>query len=172
MVYLTRRYRFCASHRLHNQALSDDENLRIYGKCDSPFGHGHNYALEVTVAGPIDEETGMVFDLVALDGVVEKEVLDRFDHTNLNLDVVNFRAQVPTTENVCTEIFHLLEEQLGRGGSPHAARLARVRLEETNWNFFEYEGEFPSTAEGPPLSLSYSGRQRSAGTWQAERTRK
>jgi 6-pyruvoyltetrahydropterin/6-carboxytetrahydropterin synthase len=139
-VYLTRRYRFCASHRLHNEALSDEANLRIYGKCDSPFGHGHNYVLEVTVEGPIDQETGMVFDLVALDGVVEKEVLERFDHTNLNLDVENFRSRVPTTENVCAEIFHLLEDKLEGCGSLHAARLARVRLEETNWNFFEYEG--------------------------------
>jgi len=146
MVYLTRRYRFCASHRLHNEALSDDANLRIYGKCDSPFGHGHNYALEVTVAGPIDEATGMVFDLVALDGIVEKEVLERFDHTNLNLDVEDFRARVPTTENVCTEIFHLLEDKLERGGPRNAARLARVRLEETNWNFFEYEGDSRPTA--------------------------
>jgi 6-pyruvoyltetrahydropterin/6-carboxytetrahydropterin synthase len=141
MVYLTRRYHFCASHRLHNEALSDDANLRIYGKCDSPFGHGHNYVLEVTVEGPIDQETGMVFDLVTLDRIVEKEVLERFDHANLNLDVEKFRAQVPTTENVCTEIFHLLEDKVAGGGPLRAARLARVRLEETSSNFFEYEGE-------------------------------
>jgi 6-pyruvoyltetrahydropterin/6-carboxytetrahydropterin synthase len=146
MVYLTRRYRFCASHRLHNEALPDDENLRIYGKCDSPFGHGHNYALEVTVAGPIDQETGMVFDLVALDGIVEKEVLERLDHTNLNLDVENFRACVPTTENVCTEIFHLLCDKIKGGGPLRAACLSRVRLEETSSNFFEYEGDPPSAS--------------------------
>jgi 6-pyruvoyltetrahydropterin/6-carboxytetrahydropterin synthase len=140
MVYLTRRYRFCASHRLHNEALSDEANLRIYGKCDSPFGHGHNYALEVTVEGPIDQETGMVFDLVALDGMVESEVLELLDHTNLNLDVENFRCRVPTTENVCTEIFALLKPKLEGGGLLGAARLKRVRLEETNSNFFEYEG--------------------------------
>src|SRR5208282_1881163 len=99
-------------------------------KCDSPFGHGHNYALEVTVAGPIDQETGMVFDLVALDGIVEKEVLERLDHTNLNLDVENFRARVPTTENVCTEIFDLLCDKVKGGGPLRAAQLARVRLEE------------------------------------------
>ena len=141
MVYLTRRYRFCASHRLHNEALTDEANLRIYGKCDSPFGHGHNYVLEVTVEGPIDQETGMVFDLVALDGIVEKEVLERFDHTNLNLDVENFRSRVPTTENVCTEIFSLLKDRLHGGGPLCAAQLARVRLEETSSNFFEYQGE-------------------------------
>ena len=146
MVYLTRRYRFCASHRLHNEALSDDLNLRIYGKCDSPFGHGHNYVLEVTVEGPIDQETGMVFDLAALDGIVGREVLERFDHTNLNLDVENFRAQVPTTENVCAEIFHLLKDKVDGGGPLHAACLARVRLEETSSNFFEYEGTPPSPA--------------------------
>jgi 6-pyruvoyltetrahydropterin/6-carboxytetrahydropterin synthase len=140
MVYLTRRYGFCASHRLHNEAFSDDANLRIYGKCDSPFGHGHNYVLEVTVAGPIDQESGMVFDLVALDRLVEKEVLRRLDHTNLNLDVENFRSRVPTTENVCVEIFHLLQDKVEGGGPLHAARLARVRLEETSSNFFEYEG--------------------------------
>jgi 6-pyruvoyltetrahydropterin/6-carboxytetrahydropterin synthase len=140
MVYLTRRYRFCASHRLHNEALPDDVNLRIYGKCDSPFGHGHNYVLEVTVAGPIDQETGMVFDLVALDGMVDKQVLERFDHTNLNLDVENFRSRVPTTENVCVEIFDLLKNKVDGGGPLRAAQLARVRLEETSSNFFEYEG--------------------------------
>jgi 6-pyruvoyltetrahydropterin/6-carboxytetrahydropterin synthase len=140
MVYLTRRYRFCASHRLHNETLPDDENLRIYGKCDSPFGHGHNYVLEVTVEGPIDQETGMVFDLVTLDGVVEKEVLERFDHMNLNLDVKNFRSRVPTTENVCAEIFNLLKNKVDGGGPLGCAQLARVRLEETSSNFFEYEG--------------------------------
>ena len=113
----------------------------IFGKCDSPFGHGHNYVLEVTVEGPIDQETGMVFDLVALDGLVEKEVLERFDHTNLNLDVENFQSRVPTTENVCVEIFNLLKDKVDSAGPLHAAHLARVRLEETNSNFFEYEGE-------------------------------
>jgi len=139
MVFLTRRYRFCASHRLHNEALSDEANLRIYGKCDSPYGHGHNYALEVTVQGPIDQETGMVFDLMALDGLVEREVLERLDHSNLNLDVESFRTRVPTTENVCREIFHLLEDKVRGGGPLRAACLKRVRLEETNWNYFEYE---------------------------------
>jgi 6-pyruvoyltetrahydropterin/6-carboxytetrahydropterin synthase len=139
MVYLTRRYRFCASHRLHNAALSDEVNLRIYGKCDSPYGHGHNYVLEVTVKGPIEQETGLVFDLVALDGIVGKEVLERFDYSNLNLDGEDFRTRVPTTENVCERIFHLLDDKLQGGGPLRAASLARVRLEETNSNFFEYE---------------------------------
>jgi 6-pyruvoyltetrahydropterin/6-carboxytetrahydropterin synthase len=136
MVYLTRRYRFSASHRLHNDALSAEENAWVYGKCNNPYGHGHNYALEVTVAGSIDAGTGMVYDLAALDRAVEQEVLERFDHTNLNLDVENFRSRVPTTENLCIEIFDLLRPTLN-GGS---ARLKRVRLEETSSNSFEYEG--------------------------------
>src|SRR5208337_1855260 len=111
MVYLPRRYWFCASHRLHNKALSDEANVRIYGKCDSAFGHGHNYVLEVTVKGPVDRETGMVFDLVTLDGIVRQEVLDRFDLTNLNLDVPNFSSRVPTTEIVCVEIYDLLKDR-------------------------------------------------------------
>ncbi len=140
MVYLTRRYRFSASHRLHNEALTAEENVGIYGKCDSAYGHGHNYALEVTVAGPIDPSTGMVWDLTVLDRTVESQVLERFDHTNLNLDVENFRERVPTTENLCVEIFNLLEGKLSGKGSGGSARLDRVRLEETNSNFFEYAG--------------------------------
>jgi|SRR5579863_8702873 len=146
MVYLTRRYRFSASHRLHNDALTAEENARVYGKCNNLYGHGHNYVLEVTLAGPIDPETGMVYDLAALDRAVEEEVLDRFDHTNLNLDVENFRQRVPTTENVCIEAFNLVRARLTGGraaGAPnpaHLAHLARVRVEETNSNSFEYEG--------------------------------
>jgi len=138
MVYLTRRYRFSASHRLHNEALTAEENARVYGKCNNPYGHGHNYVLEVTLAGRIDPETGMVYDLGALDRTVDAEVIERFDHTNLNLDVENFRQRDPTTENLCIEIFNLLGPKLkGNGG---AARLSRVRVEETNSNSFEYEG--------------------------------
>ena len=138
MVYLTRRYRFSASHRLHNEALTAEENARVYGKCNNPYGHGHNYGLEVTLAGRIDPATGMIYDLGALDRTVEAEVLERFDHTHLNLDVENFRQRVPTTENLCIEIFNILRPKLnGNGGG---ARLSRVRVEETNSNSFEYEG--------------------------------
>jgi 6-pyruvoyltetrahydropterin/6-carboxytetrahydropterin synthase len=147
MVHLTRRYRFSASHRLHNDALTAEENARVYGKCNNPYGHGHNYVLEVTVAGPIDPATGMVYDLAALDGMVEAEVIERFDHTHLNLDVENFRERVPTTENLCIEIYNLLEGKLraldGPGGD-RSAHLERVRVEETNSNSFEYEGEHES----------------------------
>ena len=141
MVHLTRRYRFSAAHRLHSEALDAAENARVYGKCNNPYGHGHNYVLEVTVAGPVDPHTGMVCDLARLDGAVEQEVLERFDQMNLNLDVESFRRRVPTTENLCSEIFHRLRRRLARAGGAGSTRLERVRLEETNSNFFEYEGE-------------------------------
>jgi 6-pyruvoyltetrahydropterin/6-carboxytetrahydropterin synthase len=141
MVYLTRRYRFSASHRLHNDALTTEENSRLYGKCDNAFGHGHNYVLEVTVAGQVDSATGMVLDLGIMDGTVEREVIERFDLTNLNVDVRQFRAVVPTTENVCVEIYNLLKEKLKGSRRWPTARLNRIRLEETNSNAFEYFGE-------------------------------
>jgi 6-pyruvoyltetrahydropterin/6-carboxytetrahydropterin synthase len=141
MVYLTRRYRFSASHRLHNDALTAEENSRLYGKCDNAFGHGHNYMLEVTVSGPVDAATGMVLDLGIMDGAVQREVIDRFDLTNLNVDSERFRTVVPTTENVCIEIFKLLKGTLNGGAGWPAARLNRIRLEETNSNAFEYFGE-------------------------------
>jgi len=141
MVYLTRRYRFSAGHRLHNDALSAEENRRVYGKCNNPSGHGHNYLLEVTVAGTIDPATGMVFDLSALDGIVAERVLEKLDHKNLNLDMENFRAQVPTTENLCREIYELLRTPLEEAGGAQGLELARVRLEETSLNSFEYVPE-------------------------------
>ena len=141
MVYLTRRYRFSASHRLHNDVLTAEENSRLYGKCDNAYGHGHNYVLEVTVAGPVDATTGMVFDLALLDGAVQREVLEPFDLTNLNLDSDRFRTLVPTTENVCIEVFSILRDKLAGGVNWPTARLHAIRLEETNSNAFEYFGE-------------------------------
>ena len=140
MVYLTRRYRFSAAHRLHNDSLSPAENARIYGKCNNQHGHGHNYVLDVTVAGEVDAATGMVCDLGVLDGAVQREVLDRFDETHLNLDGESFRTRVPTAENICFEIFDLLRAPLAGAGPGRNTRLERVRLEETNSNFFEYYG--------------------------------
>ena len=134
MTYLTRRYRFSASHRLFHPEFSDDQNDRIYGKCNNPGGHGHNYRLEVTVAGKPDPATGMVLNLTDLDDVVRTEILDRFDRTYLNADAECFGNQVPTAENICSVIFKRLE---GRFGS---ARLARLGLEETSKNYFEYRG--------------------------------
>jgi 6-pyruvoyltetrahydropterin/6-carboxytetrahydropterin synthase len=141
MVYLTRRYRFSAGHRLHNEALTTEENRRVYGKCNNPQGHGHNYVLEVTVAGTIDPTTGMVCDLSMLDAIVAKEVLEPFDHKNLNLDVESFRHRVPTTENLSIEIFELLRKRLEVEGNGGRVRLARVRLAETEANFVTCERE-------------------------------
>lgn len=131
---LTRRYRFSASHRLDTPRLSDAENRRIYGKCNSPYGHGHNYALEVTVSGPVNSETGMIANLAELDPFVEKEVIEPFDHKYLNEDVAAFRSLVPTTENVCREIFRRLQKF-------ESARVERVRIEETSKNSFEIARE-------------------------------
>jgi 6-pyruvoyltetrahydropterin/6-carboxytetrahydropterin synthase len=133
-ISLTRRYRFAASHRLHSSALSEVENERIYGKCNSPYGHGHNYALEVTVTGPVDADTGMIANLGDLDPFVQREVIEAFDYKYLNEDVAEFQAIVPTTENVCREIYRRLSKF-------PVARLERVRIEETSKNSFEYGGE-------------------------------
>jgi 6-pyruvoyltetrahydropterin/6-carboxytetrahydropterin synthase len=141
MLYLTRRYRFSAGHRLHNDALNADENRRVYGKCNNPNGHGHNYLLEVTVAGAIDPATGMVFDLATLDGIVAGRVIEKLDHKNLNLDMENFRTRVPTTENLCLEIYKLLRDPLEQAGAVRGLQLNRVRLEETSLNSFEYVPE-------------------------------
>ena len=132
-AHLTRRYMFSASHRLHSEAMSDTENAATYGKCNNPYGHGHNYALEVTVSGQVDQATGMVCNLVDLDGFVHSEILDRFDHENLNVRA-EFDRLVPTTENLCTTIYDILQ----RGFTQ--AHLERVRIEETMMNSFEYEG--------------------------------
>jgi 6-pyruvoyltetrahydropterin/6-carboxytetrahydropterin synthase len=132
-VHLTRRYWFAAAHRLHSAALSAEENRETYGKCNNPYGHGHNYALEVTVSGPVDPRTGMVCNLVDLDNAVAREVLERYDHASLNC-LPEFREHVPTTENLCVEIYEIL-----RRGFTHA-HLEKVRIEETAMNSFVYAG--------------------------------
>jgi 6-pyruvoyltetrahydropterin/6-carboxytetrahydropterin synthase len=129
-----RRYLMSASHRLHTDALSDEDNRAAYGKCNNPHGHGHNYVVEVLARGTVDQETGMVINLAVLDEVVRTRVLSRFDHANLNLDPV-FTGAVPTTENLCKAVYKLLD------GSLAPAKLAHVRVEETENNFFEYYGE-------------------------------
>ena len=129
-AYFGRRYMFSASHRLHVDALTPAQNLAAYGKCNNPPGHGHNYILEVLVAGPVQQDTGMVVDLIALDEVVQKKVVDRFDHTNLNLDPL-FANCVPTTENLCRALLDLLKDSMPSG------QLEYVRVEETENNFFQ-----------------------------------
>jgi len=132
-AHLTRRYIFSASHRLHSDELSESENVATYGKCNNSYGHGHNYALEVTVSGQVNPQTGMVCTLADLDDAVRREVLDRFDHENLNVRK-EFADAVPTTENLSTVIFNILKQSFT------AAHLERVRLEETMMNSFEYSG--------------------------------
>ena len=133
-IELGRRYHFSASHRLHSEHLSDEENERVFGKCNNPFGHGHNYTLEVNVSGKVDPATGMIANLTDLDGFVERSVLDALDHKSLNEEVAAFREKVPTTENLCIEIYDRLKS------FPHA-KLERVLIEETRNNRFEYAGE-------------------------------
>jgi 6-pyruvoyltetrahydropterin/6-carboxytetrahydropterin synthase len=132
-AHLTRRYKFSASHRLHSDAMSDAENAATYGKCNNPHGHGHNYALEVTVSGQVDEN-GMVCNLVDLDGFVEREILERFDVQNLNT-LSEFAELVPTTENLSIAVYDILQRGF------RLAHLERVRFEETLMNSFEYAGE-------------------------------
>ncbi len=132
-AHLTRGYMFSASHRLHSDAMSDAENALTYGKCNNPYGHGHNYRLEVTVSGAVDEATGTVCNLADLDGFVQREILDRFDLENLNTRP-EFSQAVPTTENLCTAIYDILQRGF------RYAHLEKVRIEETMMNSFEYAG--------------------------------
>jgi 6-pyruvoyltetrahydropterin/6-carboxytetrahydropterin synthase len=140
---LTRRYRFAASHRLHQPNFTEGENQRIYGKCSNPYGHGHNYSLEVTISGAVDPATGMVVNLGELDPFVEREVVEAFDHKYLNEEVPEFSTEVPTAENICREIYRRLK-------TFSAGRLERVRLEETSKNSFEFDGEIGERAQRAP----------------------
>lgn len=130
---VTRRYKFCASHRLHSERLSPEENLKVFGKCNNPNGHGHNYVVSVTVRGQIDPETGNVIDAGALDRVVTETVVRRFDHRDLNQDP-GFANRVTTGENLVQFIWELLQDRLP------GAQLVKVGLVETRDNYFEYRG--------------------------------
>ena len=135
MVYLTRRYRFSAGHRLHNDALSAEQNRGLYGKCNNPNGHGHNYTLEVTVKGAVDPKSGFVVDLKQLKDVISREVLDAFDHRFLNKEVPEFLTRIPTTENLAVTIWQRLAPKL------KAAQLHRVRVYETPDLFVDVYGD-------------------------------
>jgi len=132
-VELGRRYHFAASHRLHSGKLSEQENDRIYGKCNNPYGHGHNYTVEVRFSGSIDPATGMIANLADLDTFVNERVIEPFDHRSLQDEVPAFREAVPTTENLCIEIFQRLK-------TFPRAKLEAVRVVETSNNSFEYAG--------------------------------
>lgn len=132
-AHLSRRYHFSASHRLHVDALSPEQNRETFGKCNNPFGHGHNYVVEVTLSGPVDGTTGMVTNLSDLDSFAQREMLDLFDHANLNT-LELFRDRVSTTENLCVEVWRIF------AAYPHA-KLKRIHIEETGNNSFDYFGE-------------------------------
>ncbi|ENH97542.1 putative 6-pyruvoyl tetrahydropterin synthase [Gracilibacillus halophilus YIM-C55.5] len=133
MVRLTRKYHFSAAHRLHSEQLSEQENQYFFGKCNNPYGHGHNYYLEVTVCGEPDPITGMITDLAELDATVDQVILEKMDHKHLNLDVAEFRDVNPTSEVVAKVIYDML--------SPYISNLDKVGLWETEKNYFEYAGE-------------------------------
>lgn len=135
MIYVTRRAEFSASHFYHNPELSPEENRRIFGKTNNPHGHGHNYTLDVTVAGEVDRTTGMVMDLKDLKKLLESEVMQLMDHRFLNKEVPVFATTLPTTENIAIEIWKLLAPKLARG------KLHRIRLYETPDLFVDYFGE-------------------------------
>lgn len=135
---ITRREEFSAAHRLHNPALGEEENRRLYGICNNANGHGHNYAVEVTVRGPLPDGTGMVMDLNRLMVILKEELIDAVDHKNLNLDVPFLAGIIPTAENVAVAFWKRIEPRISRF---EGARLERIRLYESRSNFVDYRGE-------------------------------
>lgn len=135
MLYVTRREVFSSAHRLHNEELSDEENFEIFGKCNSANGHGHNYILEVVVAGNIDPKTGYVIDLKRLKNIIKDNIIKKVDHKNLNYDVDFLEGINPTTENVIVAFWEELENKIPNG------KLYSLKLYETENNYVEYKGE-------------------------------
>ena len=135
MIYLTRRAEFSASHFYHNPEFTPEENRRIFGKCNNPNGHGHNYMLEVTVKGEVDPRSGFVVDLKELKEIMNREVIEALDHRHLNKEVPEFAKQIPTSENLAIAIWQRLSAKL------KIAKLHRVRLYETQDLFVDFYGE-------------------------------
>ncbi len=135
VVYITRRETFAAAHRLFKPELSDEENLKIFGKCSNPNWHGHNYTLEVIVVGEVDADTGFIMDLKDLKEIVRKNVISKVDHKNLNLDTDFMKGKITTSENIVIAIWNELEDKITNG------KLFSVKLYETENNYFEYKGE-------------------------------
>lgn len=135
MIYVSRRETFSASHRLHNPGLPDDENIKIFGKCNSPNGHGHNYILEIVIAGEINKQTGYLIDLKMLKEIIRENIIEKVDHKNLNYDVDFLKGIITTTENLAVCFWNILEKKIPAG------KLFAVRIAETENNFFEYRGE-------------------------------
>lgn len=141
MFRVTRRYQFAASHRLHSGRLSEEENLRVYGKCAYPYGHGHNYQLDVSLLGPADLTSGRVADPAILDGLVATQVLKPFEHRNLNVEVESFREVVPTSENLGIEICRRLKRHWRHAFPGEWPKLEKIRIEETPRNIFEINAD-------------------------------
>lgn len=135
IVTITRRLQFNAAHRVHNPALSDAENKALFGKCNNPNWHGHNYTLDVSVSGPVDERTGYVVDLSHIKRVVEREVIDKVDHRNFNLEVDFMQGVIPTTENIVVAMWRVIEPAM------RPAKLTKLVLWETQNNYVEYDGK-------------------------------
>jgi 6-pyruvoyltetrahydropterin/6-carboxytetrahydropterin synthase len=157
MMTITRLYRFPASHRLHSPRLSAAENVRLYGKCNNPFGHGHNYVLEVTAAGNLDAHTGVLLSVSKLDRLVHEKVLQLFAYSNINVDVPQFKHLVPTTENVALVIANLLQQNWDAYLGALPARLHRVHIQETDRNGFEVllnASQHTSIADSRPESVT------------------
>jgi 6-pyruvoyltetrahydropterin/6-carboxytetrahydropterin synthase len=136
MIYLTKRFHFSASHRIYNPSWSDEKNFEVFGKCSNPHGHGHNYVLEVTVAGEPGNDTGYVLDLTHLKRIVNENLIDKVDHTNLNIDVDFMHGINPTSENIVSQFWKILEPLVNRG----SVKLASLRLFESENNIAEYRG--------------------------------
>jgi len=135
MIYVTRRETFNSAHRVYNPKLSNEENFKVFGNCSNPNWHGHNYVLEVVVAGEVNPETGYVIDLKILKKIIRENVIDKVDHKNLNLEVDFMKDIQPSAENIAIQIWKQLVEQIPSG------RLFSVKLYETENNYFEYKGE-------------------------------
>lgn len=136
LLFITRKFHFSASHRVYDPSLSDQENFRIYGKCSNPNGHGHNYLMKITVAGEIDPKIGFVMDLTELKEIVEKEIISKVDHKNLNVDVDFMKGILPSTENVAVKFWEQIENKINKP----QRKLYSIRIEETVNNSVEYRG--------------------------------
>lgn len=141
MIYITRRLEFCASHRLYNPRFSDQENAEIFGLCNNPNGHGHNYVLEVTVKGDVAPDTGMVLDLKSLKKLINREIIDKVDHKNLNVDVEFLKGVIPTAENIAIKFWELIEPKIENGA------LHELKLYESERNYVVYRGSSSERAD-------------------------
>jgi len=138
---VTRRYEFAASHRLHSEGLSEDENRKLYGKCNNPYGHGHNYVVEVSVRGPVDPATGQAVEIGVLDALVRREIVAPFDHRNLNREIAAFGEVVPTSENLGVEICRRLKRNWEQAFPGEWPKLEKIRIGETPRNIFEVRAD-------------------------------